>query len=125
MEHTSIHFTIIIDDAAFHAVRPTPREHARWRLLGVKVLGVRLRTGSVRSKHLLELVNFKNVSANHSRRVDRSVPVIPARLTTWMYRTPEIIEWLTLKVIRTLKLRQRSAHVMLVIPSHTCTRRPP
>jgi hypothetical protein len=32
---------------------------------------------------------------------------------------------LTLKVIRTLKSRQRSARIVLIIRSRTCTRRPP
>jgi len=89
---TGVHLTIIVNDATFHVVGPASREHTRWGLVRVKVLGVRLWTGSVRSKHLLKLVNFGDMSADRPRNVDQSVPVTPARLTTWMYRTPDIIE---------------------------------
>lgn len=99
---TGIDLTVIVNDATSHAVGPAPREHPGRRLLWIKVLGISLWTRSIGPKHLFKLVNFKDVSADHPGGVDQSVPVRPARLTTWMYRTPEIIEWLTLKVIRTL-----------------------
>ena len=92
MTRTSVHLAVVVDDATFHAVSPTPREQTRWRLFRVKVLGVGVRIGSVRSKHLLELIDFGDVSADHWWGVGQSVPVTPALLTTWMYRTPEIIE---------------------------------
>jgi hypothetical protein len=117
---TSAHLTIVVNDATLHGIRPV-REDTRWSLLRLKDLGIRLWTGSVRSNHFLSLINFKDVNADHSRRVEPSVPLIPRRLTTWRYRTPETTVWLTIKVIRTLRSRQRSARIMLVIRSRTCT----
>lgn len=73
-------------------------------MAGLEVLDDGRRIRSVRTDHFLELVNFGGMSTNRSRDVEsnRSAPLIPARLTTWMYRIPVTTEWLTLKVIRTL-----------------------
>jgi len=66
MARTSIHLTIIVNDTTSHAVGSAPRKHTRRRLVRVKVFGVGLvfRVGSVRPKHLLELIDFKD----HERR---------------------------------------------------------
>ena len=61
---TSVDLTVIVNDTTFHAVGPAPRDHTGWRFLRVKVLGVGLLIGPVRSKHLLEFIDFKGVSSD-------------------------------------------------------------
>ena len=122
MTRTSENLPTAVDDATPHVVRPTPRDHTGRRLLWFKV-GFRAR--SIRSKHLFELTNFEGVSTDHSKTGDRykPAPLTPERLTTWMYQTPEIIEWLTLKVSLTLISHERSARIILSICTRTCTQR--
>ena len=64
MARTSEHLAVVVYDATFHDVGSTPREHTRRRLLRLKVFGISLRIWSVRSKHLLELIDFEGVSAD-------------------------------------------------------------
>ena len=64
---TSIHLTIVVNDAALHAIGPRPRDHTGWRLVRIKVLAVGFWARSVRSKHLLELINCEDMSADHSK----------------------------------------------------------
>ena len=106
---TSVHLVIIVNNTTRHMVRPGSRNHAGRRFFCLEVLDVGVLIGSIRSNHLLQLIDFGDMSADHLKSVDQSAPWILLRLTTWMYRTPEMIEWLTLKVIRTLILRGRSA----------------
>jgi len=64
MARTSVHLAVIVNDATSHAVRSTPRDETRWRLIRLKVLDVGLRPRPVRSKHLVELIDFKGMSAD-------------------------------------------------------------